>query len=134
MSFWGFPRPDGTVGIRNHVLILPGALVSTKICEFVNGVSTLISADVGTGRIRRDRETIARTLVGLGKNPNVAGVILHDIRPGSTYPELKAEALAAQISESKKPVEVISGKGETDTFRVFERGIRVAREMVHRAS
>jgi altronate dehydratase large subunit len=134
MAFWGFPRPDGTVGIRNHVLILPGALVSTKICAFVNGVSTLISADVGTGRTRRDRETIARTLVGLGKNPNVAGVILHDIRPGSTHPELKAEALAAQISESKKPVEVISGKGETDAFRVLERGIRVAREMVRQAS
>ncbi len=134
MSFWGFPRPDGTVGIRNQVLVLPGTLVSTKICEFVNGVSTLISADVGTGRTKRDRETIARTLVGLGENPNVAGVILHDIRPGSTYPELTAESLAAEISQSKKPVEVISGKGDTDTFRVIERGIRVAREMVRQAS
>ena len=134
MSFWGYPRPDGTVGIRNHVLILPGTLVSTKICEFVNGVSTFLSADVGTGRTKRDRETISRTLVGMGKNPNVAGVILHDIRPGSTYPELAAESLAAQISQSKKPVEVISRKGTPDSFRVIERGIRVAREMVCQAS
>jgi altronate dehydratase large subunit len=134
MSFFGYPRPDGTVGIRNQVVVLPGGLVSAKICEFVNGVSTLISADVGSGRTKRDRETIARTLVGLGRNPNVAGVILHDIRMGSSYPELGADTLAAQIADTGKPVEVISSPKDQNAFQVLERGIRVAREMVRETS
>ncbi len=134
MSFLGYPRQDGTVGIRNYILVLPGGLVSTKICEFVNGAHTLICADTGNGRTKRDRETIARTLVGLGRNSNVAGVILHGISLGSGYPELRPETLASQIAESGKPVEVISGKGESNAFRVIERGIRMARQLVRDAS
>lgn len=134
MSFWGYPRADGTAGIRNYVLILPGGLVSTKICEFVNGVRTIITTDVGSGRTTRDRETIARTLVGLGRNPNVYGVILHGISLGSGYPELQIETLASQIAETGKPVEVISVKQYPDGFKVIERGIRVARKMVQDAS
>lgn len=134
MSFLGYPRANGTVGIRNYVLVLPGGLVSTKICEFVSGVCTIITADVGSGRTKRDRETIARVLVGLGRNPNVAGVILHGISLGSGYPELKTETLASQIEEAGKPVEVISGKQYPDAFKVIERGIRVARQMVRDAS
>ena len=134
MSFLGYPRPDGRAGIRNYVLVLPGGLVSTKICEFVNGVRTLISADNGSGRTKRDRETIARTLVGLGKNPNVAGVIIHGINIGSGYPELKPDKLASQIAETGKPVELISSKEHPDALQVIARGIRVARQMVHDAS
>lgn len=26
MNFWGYKRPDGKVGIRNHVLILPASI------------------------------------------------------------------------------------------------------------
>jgi altronate dehydratase len=75
MSFLGYRRANGTVGTRNYVLVLPGGLISNKICEFVNGTRTLISADSGSGRSKRDRETVARVITGLGKNPNVAGVI-----------------------------------------------------------
>jgi len=134
MSFLGYPRANGTAGIRNDVLVIPGGLVASKICDFVNGARTILTADSGSGRTKRDRETIARVLVGLGKNPNVAGVIVHGISLGSGYPELKPEALAAQIAETGKPVEVISSKQYPDVLHVIERGIRVAREMVRDAS
>ena len=29
MQFFGYERPDGSVGIRNHVLVLPGGLIGT---------------------------------------------------------------------------------------------------------
>ena len=69
MSFLGYRRPDGSVGIRNYVLIIPGGLISSKICDFVNGTKTIITADVGSGRTKRDRETISRILIGLGGKP-----------------------------------------------------------------
>ncbi len=134
MSFLGYHRPDGTVGTRNHVLVIPGGLVSAKICEFVEGVKTVISADSGSGRTQQDRQTIARALAGLGCNPNVAAVMVHGISLGSGYPELKPETLAAQIAESRKPVEVLSGKEHSDALRVIERGIRLARQLVQDAS
>jgi len=134
MSFLGYRRPDGSVGIRNYVLVLPGGLISSKICEFVAGARTIITADIGSGRTKRDRETIARVLIGLGKNPNVASVIVHGVSLSAGYPELNPERLANQIAESKKSVEFISAKEYPDNLQVIERGIRVARQMVHDAS
>jgi altronate dehydratase large subunit len=134
MSFLGYPRADGTAGARNYVLVLPGGLVSTKICEFVNGTRTIITPDVGSGRTKRDRETIARMLVGLGRNPNIAGVIMHDINPGGGYPELGTETIASQIAETGKPVEIISSRQYPDAMDVIGQGVRVARQMVRDAS
>jgi altronate dehydratase large subunit len=134
MSFLGYRRANGTVGTRNYVLVLPGGLISNKICEFVNGTRTLISADSGSGRSKRDRETVARVITGLGKNPNVAGVIIHSISLGAGYPELDPEVMAAEISKTGKPVEFISSKEYPDALHVIEKGIRVARQMVRDAS
>lgn len=134
MSFLGYRRPDGSVGIRNYVLVLPGGLISSKICEFVTGTKTIITADIGSGRTKRDRETVARVLIGLGKNPNVAGVIVHGVSPSAGYPELNLEKLASQMAESKKPVEFISSRKYPDNLRLIEKGIRVTRQMVQDAS
>ena len=76
MSFLGYRRPDSSVGIRNYVLVLPGGLISSKICEFVTGTKTIITADIGSGRTKRDRETIARILVGLGGKTRMWVVLL----------------------------------------------------------
>jgi len=105
VSFLGYKRPDGSVGIRNYVMVLPGGLISSKICEFVAGTRTIVTADTGSGRTSRDRETVARILAGLGRNPNVAGVVVHGVSPSAGYPELGMEQLARQIAESRKPVE-----------------------------
>jgi len=134
MSFLGYRRPDSSVGIRNYVLVLPGGLLSSKICEFVADTRTIITAETGVGRTKRDRETIARILIGLGKNPNVAGVIVHGVSLSVGYPELDMERLANQIAKSRKPVEFISPRKYPDNLRLIEKGIRVARQMVHDAS
>lgn len=33
--FYGYTRPDGQVGIRNHVLLLSGTLYANPMCERV---------------------------------------------------------------------------------------------------
>ena len=67
MKFLGFERPDGSVGIRDYVLILPGGFLGTNICHFVEGAKTMVTSDTVTGHTGRDRETIARTWIGLGR-------------------------------------------------------------------
>jgi altronate dehydratase large subunit len=134
MNFLGYRRPDGSAGIRNHVLVIPGGLLAAKICEFVEGTSTILTADTGSGRTSRDRETIARTLIGLGRNANVASVIVHSQSSGSTYQELFATRIAEEIARSGKRVETIDVTREASTFSALEKGIQLAREMVREAS
>ncbi|TET48833.1 MAG: altronate dehydratase, partial [Dehalococcoidia bacterium] len=50
MNFTGYARPDGSAGIRNHVLVIPGGFLAAKICDFVDGTKTILTADTGSGR------------------------------------------------------------------------------------
>lgn len=133
MSFLGYPRPDGSAGIRNHVLIIPGGLVASRICSLVRGTRTVFTPVTGSGYTRRDRQTIARTLVGLGCNPNVAAVIVHDTSPAAGYPETNPQRLADQIAETGKPVELISAS-KGGTLGCIHSGIEKARTLVREAS
>ncbi len=134
MEFLGYPRPDGSAGIRNYVLVIPGGFFAARVCDSVVGTRTILTADNGSGRTGRDRETIARTLIGLGRNPNVAAVIVHSQSPGAGYPELNPERIAGEIARSGKRVEFIDNVREGGTLRALEKGVQVAREMVREAS
>jgi altronate dehydratase large subunit len=107
---------------------LPGAY----ICNFVEGTKTIVSADTPTGHTSRDRETIARTLMGLGTNPNTASVIFFS--RGNEYPEMKSSSIVEEIARSGKRVELIDIAREGGTLSALNKGIQIAREMVQQAS
>jgi altronate dehydratase large subunit len=134
MGFLGYPRPDGSAGIRNEVLVIPPGLLAAEICHFVPGTRSLSSADSGSGRTANDRETIARVLIGLGLNPNTAACIVHSGSPGSDYPETSPERIANEIAKSGKPVQLIDVVKEGGTMEALQKGIRVARQMAVDAS
>jgi altronate dehydratase large subunit len=134
MSFLGYPRPDGAVGTRNYVLVIPQGLISKSICDFVTGTRTIQTVDHGSGRTANDRERIARVLIGLGRNPNVASVILHAASPGVGYPELRAERLADEIAAGGKRVEVLDPVKDGGVYGSIAKGMQLARRMVYEAS
>lgn len=134
MSFLGYVRPDGSVGTRNYVLVIPQGIISKSICDFVAGTKTIFTVDHGSGRTANDRETVARILIGLGRNPNVASVIIHAASPGVGYPELDAERLADEISKSGKRLEVLDPAKDGGTYGAIVKGIQLARQMAYEAS
>lgn len=134
MSFLGYVRSDGSVGTRNHVLVIPQGIISKSICDFVTGTKTILTVDHGSGRTASDRETIARVLIGLGRNPNVASVIVHAASPGVGYPELRDERLADEITGSGKRVEILDPAKDGGTYGAIVKGIQLARRMVYEAS
>lgn len=134
MNFLGYERPDGSVGIRNYVLVIPGGILGAKICDFVENTKTVVTADTGSGRTSRDRETIARTLIGLARNPNVASVIVHCSSVSAGYPELKPERIVKEIAASRKRVELLDASREGGTLKALDKGIQLAREMAVEAS
>ena len=134
MSFLGYMRADGSVGTRNYVLVIPQSLIAKSICDFVVGTRTIQTVDHGSGRTAGDRERIARVLIGLGRNPNVASVIVHAASPGVGYPELTAERLAGEIAAGGKRVEVIDPAKDGGVYETITRGMKLARIMVYEAS
>ena len=137
MEFWGYLRPDGAVGVRNHVLILPATrnvnYICHRIASAVPGVTTFFTTGE-YGRTGADRRRLARFLTGLARNANVANVLLIGMPHGYGYPEFQTDALAAEITKSGKRLEILNVDACGGLEGTVVRGIRLARELVREAT
>ena len=137
MEFWGYSRPDGSVGVRNHVLILPATRNVNYICHrialAVPGVTTFYTTGE-YGRTGGDRKRLARFLTGIARNPNVANVLLIGMPHGYGYPEFQTNALAAEIAKSGTRLEVLNVDRCGGLEGTVVQGIRLARELVREAT
>lgn len=126
----GYRRANGTVGIRNHVIVLPVDDLSNAVCEAVaKTVPNTLALPHHYGRLQfgADLELTFRTLIGTGRNPNVAAVIVVGIEPKWT------QHIVEGIAETGKPVEGLSIEGAGD-LRTHERAARLATQFVRDAS
>ena len=101
----GYRRPDGRVGIRNQVAIIPVDDLSNAVCENVaRVVPGTLSLPHAYGRLQygEDLDLTFRTLIGSGSNPNIAAAVVVCIEP--TW----ANRIAEGIAKTGKPVEVFS--------------------------
>jgi len=123
-EFWGFERPDGSVGVRNHLLVLTPMDCSyepaRKIAAQVEG-AVAVTQHHGCGY----DEMVANALIGAGRNPNVAGVLL----VGLGCESLTSEILTEGIAPTGKPVETLIIQEEGGTLRTMERGVRILQGM-----
>lgn len=137
MEFWGHSRPDGSVGVRNHVLILPATRNVNYICHrialAVPGVTTFYTTGE-YGRTGGDRKRLARFLTGIARNPNVANVLLIGMPHGYGYPEFQTDALAAEIAKSGTRLEILNVDRCGGLEGTVVQGIRLARELVREAT
>ncbi|GHD63899.1 D-galactarate dehydratase [Thalassobaculum fulvum] len=115
LSFQGYRRENGRVGIRNHVVILPLDDLSNAACEAVaNNIKGCLAIPHAYGRLQfgADLDLHFRTLIGTGCNPNVAAVIVIGIEPGWT------QRVVDGIAATGKPVEgfAIEQHGDINTI------------------
>lgn len=79
MTFEGYRRPGGKVGIRNHVLILPtsicAARVAADIAQRVRGCVVACHA-YGCCQVGSDARLTFRTLLNTAANPNVGAIVV----------------------------------------------------------
>lgn len=131
-SLYGFLRPDGSVGVRNHVLVLSVASLTNptarRITRAVEG-TIAVTTPYGRGQIGPDADLHHRILVGLGRNPNVAAALV--LGPDREC----ADRVAAHIASTGKRVEVLSlAEVEEDALSLTDRGIRVSAHLVQATS
>ena len=134
MSFWGYVRNNGEVGVRNHVLIIPSAritnIAATRIAQYVTGTKTIIT----TGEVcrhSRDRNRLADLYIGLAQNPNTYATIILGAREDFGYPEVLPKRLAEEIEKSGKPVSILTLEKSCGLEKLVVDGITQAREYVH---
>jgi len=102
LNFKGFKRPDGSVGIRNHIAVISTVACANHVADLIaqgypNAVS--ITHQFGCDQLGKDLDLFFNTLLGIAKNGNVAAVLV----VGLGCEEISALDLAEAIAKSGKP-------------------------------
>ena len=94
-SFLGYKRENGRAGTRNHVIILPVDDISNACAEAVaNNIKGTFAIPHAYGRLQfgADLELFFDTMIGTGKNPNVAACVVIGIAVSYTHLTLPTKA------------------------------------------
>lgn len=133
MQFMGYPRPDGKVGTRNHVGVMAtvGCVneIVLSICHQIKG-TVPITHHQGCLTVTSDLMQVQQTLINMGKNPNLAAILLVSLGCESVFPN----EIRDEIAKSKKPVELISMYQLGGSFKTINAGCEIAEQMVLDAS
>jgi len=128
-ELYGFIRENGDVGIRNYALVIPSVVCSSetaaRIASHFSNVP-YIANQHGCVQIGDDAEQTERVLVNMGKNPNVAAVLV----VGLGCETVQGKRVADKIAESGKRVEFVNIQDEGDTLKAEEKGVRLVQRMI----
>ncbi|MBO5658971.1 MAG: UxaA family hydrolase [Duodenibacillus sp.] len=134
MQFLGYKRSDGSVGVRNHVLILPACACASETCRVVasqvEGTKNVI-INVGCSDVAANTEMTQRILTGFALNANVYGVVIIGLgceTVGHRQLREKLEKL------TDKPIVSFGIQEEGGTVATAALAVRAARAMVAKAS
>ena len=134
MTFLGYRRPDGTVGVRNHVLVIPTCACSSDVAEMITRDlpgTVGIHNQNGCGQVAGDRAMTLKLLAGLAANPNVYGVLLVGLGCEQLQWEIVQEAIGLLTDKPVKAVEIQQCGG---VVRTVAEGKRLAGELITQAA
>src|SRR5262245_35594823 len=128
-AFLGYPRRDGRVGVRNHVLVVPtvicSAVVAERIAASIAPIGAALPHLAGCGQLGPDMTLTHDTLAAYCGHPNVGAVIV--VALGCE--QVVAQRLADEARRAGKLSAVIAIQTEGGTPRATEKGTAIAREM-----
>jgi len=128
-SFLGYRRPDGRVGVRNHVLVVPtvicSAVVAERIAASIAPVGTALPHLAGCGQLGPDLTLTHETLAAYCRHPNVGAVVV--VALGCE--QVVAERLADDARRAGKDAHIVAIQNEGGTLRATSKGIEIAREL-----
>lgn len=132
-TFMGYKRANGTVGIRNHVLVLPSVMCANHVVELIGRkVPDVVTVQHPTGcsQVGADFEQTKRTMAGFAANPNVAAVLV----VGLGCETNESKALAQEIAARGQRVEVIGIQESGGTTETIARGVAFAKQLLAEAA
>ena len=134
MTFYGYKRPDGRVGVRNHVLILPASVCASDttriIAQQVTGAVTFNNQQ-GCSQVAPDQQLTMDVMAGYAANPNVYGTVVVSLGCENCQMDLVVKAIEERTNKPLKQVIIQEVGG---TLKAVEIAVRYAKEMVAEAS
>lgn len=135
MKFWGYKRPDGKVGIRNHVVVMPGVVcgqvAAQRIVKNTLGTTFLFNPK-GCGQCIDDSARTLETLSGLISNPNVYAALIVGLGCETLQEERYLEAVKRKAPW--KEVHYISIQEAGGLGTTVKLGSAIAQKLVAEAS
>lgn len=129
--FMGFPRPDGTIGIRNHLVIVPAAAaantVAHRVATLVPGAIPVPHMDDGTERADGVAVT-ERVLAGAAASPNVGAALVIGL-DSDTGEAARVAGMARQRAPGK-PIEHFSIHDVGGSLQAITRGADLGRKLM----
>ena len=129
-TFLGYRRPDGRVGTRNYVLVVPTVICASVVAERIAAAVAPHGAALphlaGCGQLGPDRQLTRETLAAYCSHPNVGAVLV--VALGCE--QIIAQHLADAARAAGKPAEILAIQSEGGTVRTTARGIEIARTLV----
>lgn len=129
MKFQGFRRSDGSVGIRNHVVILPGCICSAgaarKIAAGAEGTTYLYNPN-GCAQNTEDTALTLEILSGMIANGNVYGALIVGLGCEIIQEEMYMKAIR---EKTDKPVHYISLQKEGGIAKTVGKGVEIAEKL-----
>ena len=133
MKFWGYRRSNGTIGVRNHVLIFPTTICASTVAQMISkevpGTVSIIHPH-GCGHLGEEEEHMVRAMAGFCSNPNVAGVLLVGLGCELLTPALIAE----ELTKAGQRFEIISIQAEGGTTNTVAKGKKLAEQLLAEAA
>lgn len=133
MKIKAFRRENGRYGIRNHLLVMPTSVcaadTAARIAAQVPGAVSIPNQH-GCCQISSDLLLTQKTIVGFGRNANVGAVLV----VGLGCDGIQAEAAAAEVAETGKPVEHVVIQETGGTLKTISRGVELAATMARKLS
>lgn len=129
-GFLGYRRPDGRVGVRNHVLVVPtvicASVVAERIASAVGPHGAALPHLAGCGQLGPDLRVTHDTLAAYCGHPNVGAVLV--VALGCE--QVIAQHLADAARAAGKPAAILAIQSEGGTVRTTTRGIEIAASLV----
>ena len=130
--FLGFQRKDGSIGIRNKLLIISitglTGPTSRKISNLLQD-TFFVDNPYGGGIIGEDKIRQDNAIIGFAKNPNVGAVLIISADPP------KGEFIISRLENSSKPVELITlDECNHDAIKLLELGLRKGASLIRKIS
>ncbi len=132
-AFKGYKRADGSVGVRNHVAIIPSVVCADEVVEAIVANTVMTQGIIhhqGCCQTPPDLERITDCLIKIGENPNVGASLIVSLGCEGVDTDRLEEALKA----TGKPVERINIQELGGTSAAIQAGIDKAQELVCRIS
>jgi altronate dehydratase large subunit len=126
LQFAGYPRSDGTVGVRNILLVISTVVCANTVAERIAAAvpgAVCLTHSGGCGQL--DPQRTWKTLVGLGNHPNAGAALT----VGLGCELLEAEEMAAAIRASGRPAEHVIIQDAGGETRCIEQGVAALRRL-----